>query len=1169
MRLKNIKLAGFKSFVDPTNVQLTSNMVAVIGPNGCGKSNIIDAVRWVLGETSAKNLRGESMADVIFNGSNARKPIGQASIELVFDNSDGTLGGEYAKFSEISVKRQVTRDSQSNYYVNGAKCRRRDITDIFLGTGLGPRSYAIIEQGMISRLIESKPEELRVFVEEAAGISKYKERRRETETRIRHTRENLERLTDLREELDRQLQRLKRQSESAKKYKELKTEERSVNAELKALQWQSLQEQSSGHRQAISQAEINLEASIAKQRSLDTTIEQLREKQTESNDFFNEVQGVYYSLGADIARVEQSISHHEQRAQQLAQDLKETITNAEESLTHLQEDEANLENWQNEIKTIEPKLNELRSIAENSTNELKLAEDSMQSWQNDWDSFNLEAAEPQKNAEVQKTKISQIELSLSGLDQRLNRMNDELLASDITSQKTELDELNVYIKEKNDFLSNLDANLKSLNQKLIEKRLLQKDLLEKINIERLSLQDKKGRLSSLEALQRNSSKEEEDILNEWKNENNLKSSPKLIDTIDVEKGWELAVEIVLGKKLEALTVNSLDKFFNTLNKVSNIDFSLIEQQDKEITTSGKISLQTLDSKIIGNNISTFADGIFVAESINEASSYKKHLNTHQSIITKDGVWIGKNWLRIVSKSDHKAGFISREKEINELKINISDLKKRITEFDNQLSKATDDLFNAEKNKDDVIKNKTDNEQDLSNYKARVAAIEAKIDQMSNRHLTIKEDIELAKNNKNQQQELLSNLKIQLQDSLNLITKVEEKREILLFSRDKARDHLSICKDSAMKDNVALQEITVRVEGLRTQIDSIKSTINRLSTQVNLLKDKRTTLEQSQIENIAPVDDLKETLSKKLTERIEIEEKLKNARLKVESIDHEMRENESKRVNTEQTTNAIREELEKVRLDGQELNIRSKTIVEQLEENGFELDAVIKSLPIDANLDKWIDLAKVLESKITKLGAINLAAIEEYESESERKTYLDAQNDELESALSTLSNAIQKIDRETKNLFKETFDKLNSSLQDLFPKVFGGGNAYLEMTGEDLLDTGIAIMARPPGKRNTTIHLLSGGEKALTAIALVFSIFQLNPAPFCMLDEVDAPLDDTNTGRYARLIKEMSERVQFIFITHNKITMEMADHLMGVTMHEPGCSRLVSVDIDEAVALATA
>ena len=490
-------------------------------------------------------------------------------------------------------------------------------------------------------------------------------------------------------------------------------------------------------------------------------------------------------------------------------------------------------------------------------------------------------------------------------------------------------------------------------------------------------------------------------------------------------------------------------------------------------------------------------------------------------------------------------------------------------FDNQLSKATDDLFNAEKNKDDVIKNKTNNEQDLSNYKARVAAIEAKIDQMSNRHLTIKEDIELAKNNKNQQQELLSNLKIQLQDSLNLITKVEEKREILLFSRDKARDHLSICKDSAMKDNVALQEITVRVEGLRTQIDSIKSTINRLSTQVNLLKDKRTTLEQSQIENIAPVDDLKETLSKKLTERIEIEEKLKNARLKVESIDHEMRETESKRVNTEQTTNAIREELEKVRLDGQELNIRSKTIVEQLEENGFELDAVIKSLPIDANLDKWIDLAKVLESKITKLGAINLAAIEEYESESERKTYLDAQNDELESALCTLSNAIQKIDRETKNLFKETFDKLNSSLQDLFPKVFGGGNAYLEMTGEDLLDTGIAIMARPPGKRNTTIHLLSGGEKALTAIALVFSIFQLNPAPFCMLDEVDAPLDDTNTGRYARLIKEMSERVQFIFITHNKITMEMADHLMGVTMHEPGCSRLVSVDIDEAVALATA
>lgn len=1169
MRLKNIKLAGFKSFVDPTNVQLTSNMVAVIGPNGCGKSNIIDAVRWVLGESSAKNLRGESMADVIFNGSNARKPIGQASIELVFDNSDGTLGGEYAKFSEISVKRQVTRDAQSNYFVNGAKCRRRDITDIFLGTGLGPRSYAIIEQGMISRLIESKPEELRVFVEEAAGISKYKERRRETETRIRHTRENLERLTDLREELDRQLQRLKRQSESAKKYKELKSEERIKNAELKALQWTSLQEQASGHSKAISEAQVNLEASIAEQRSIDAKAESLRTQQTESNDTFNEIQAVYYSLGADIARIEQSITHHEQRAQQLAQDLRDTISTAEENIGHLKDDKSNLDKWQNEINIIEPKLSELKTIADTSTQKLKEAEDLMHSWQNEWDIFNIEAAEPQKNAEVQRTKIKQIESSLQGLDQRLLRMNDELQSTDISHHETESSSINILIEKEKNMLDEINAKLVSVNNQLSKKRILQKDSLEKINIERVCLQEKKGKLASLEALQKASSVNNEELFTEWKNKNGFKNTKKLIDTIEVEDGWELAIETVLGKTLQAFEVSKIDDFLNKLNTNSVFDISLIELGQQVKSDSTTIKLKSLHTKVNGKDISNLIDGIFISTSVQEANSYRSRLTTNQSIITKDGLWIGRNWVRFYQKDDAQSGIINREKEINILKKEISELSNHIDELDKELTSATEELLIAETNKDNLIYEKADIEKNLSNHVASQSALKAKIDQIKNRHKNLKEDIELALNNKDQQQRLLSSLRKELEASIDLITKIEDKREILLVARDKARDQLSLCKEKASIDNSAVQEITVRAESLKSQINSIKSTIDRLSAQVDQLQDRRATLEKSQNENIAPIEELKVSLSTQLTKRINVEEDLSKARKQVETIDHEMRKTESSRVDAENKTNKIRENLEKVRLDGQEINIRSKTIIEQLEEDGFNLDDVIQSIPTDLNLNQCQELVKTIEEKISRLGAINLAAIDEYQTESERKVYLDAQNDELESALNTLTNAIQKIDRETKNLFKETFDKLNTSLQDLFPKVFGGGNAYLEMTGDDLLDTGIAIMARPPGKRNTTIHLLSGGEKALTAIALVFSIFQLNPAPFCMLDEVDAPLDDTNTGRYAKLIKDMSDRVQFIFITHNKITMEMADHLMGVTMHEPGCSRLVSVDIDEAVALATA
>ena len=1166
MRLKNIKLAGFKSFVDPTNVQLGTDMVAVIGPNGCGKSNIIDAVRWVLGESSAKNLRGESMADVIFNGSNARKPVGQASIELVFDNSDGTLAGEYGAFSEISVKRKVTRDGQSQYFINGAKARRRDITDIFLGTGLGPKSYAIIEQGMISRLIESKPEELRVFVEEAAGVSKYKERRKETERRIRHTRENLERLTDLREELDRQLQRLKRQAAAAEKYKALKSDERVLTAQTQALQWQRLQDQSSGQRQAIADSEIALEASIAEQRSIGAQIEILRDDHVTKNDAFNSVQAEFYNLGAEIARTEQSIAHHEQRGQQLTDDLEDAIKSASENSQHLADDNEKLRLWTEQLSALDPEHEQLKLSATQSSEQLHSAETAMQAWQQEWDAFNHSAAEPQKNAEVQRSKIDQIEEALSGLSNRLDRMNDELLSLDTAELEADKARIELHINEKDTSLNDLEVSIIASNELVQEKREAQKDLSAQLDSARSILQQQRGKNASLEALQQASQSEQGEV-NEWLLGRKLNTAPRLLDTLNVQSGWEKAIETVLGETLQSVTLESLDSVINDLGKLGQSNISFIELDKQTQGATSQIALPPLNDKLEASAANTLLHNIFAADNLAQAAQYRSKLSSNDSIVTKDGIWLGANWLKVLKQQDSKSGVIERRQQLLDLGQEITSSEKLIASLEQSLTASEQALVEAEERRSELQADKNQDVKQLGQLRANISALSSKIEQITTRHSRMLSEIQLAENNQEQQRLALTEAREHLDAAIESMQKVEQQREKLILSRDAVRDTLTKAREFSQAESQALQSVALKTEGLRAQITSVINTVERLTSQVDQLEEKKVSLAQAKQDSIAPIAAFKTSLDEQLKNRVLVEESLSQARIEVESLDQSMRETESLRVSNEEHTQVIRTELERLRIDSQEMSVRSKTIVEQLEESGFNLEAVKSQLPGDADLVQWQTQLKELQDSINRLGAINLAAIEEFETESERKVYLDAQNEELESALSTLESAIQKIDRETRSIFKETFDLLNASLQDLFPKVFGGGTAYLEMTGEDLLDTGIAIMARPPGKRNSTIHLLSGGEKALTAIALVFSIFQLNPAPFCMLDEVDAPLDDANTVRYAKLIKEMSDRVQFIFITHNKITMEMADHLMGVTMHEPGCSRLVSVDIDEAVALA--
>ncbi|WP_236198714.1 chromosome segregation protein SMC [Pseudomonas pseudonitroreducens] len=1162
MRLKCIKLAGFKSFVDPTTVNFPSNMAAVVGPNGCGKSNIIDAVRWVMGESSAKNLRGESMTDVIFNGSNTRKPVTQASIELVFDNSDQTLLGEYASYAEISIRRRVTRDGQNTYFLNGTKCRRRDITDIFLGTGLGPRSYSIIEQGMISKLIEAKPEDLRNFIEEAAGISKYKERRRETENRIRRTQENLARLTDLREELERQLERLHRQAQSAEKYQEFKAEERTLKAQLGALRWRDLNEQVGQKEKVIGDQEVAFEALVAEQRSADASIERLRDGHHELSETFNQVQGRFYSVGGDIARVEQSIQHGQQRLRQLQDDLREAEKTRQETESHLGHDRTLLATLAEELERLAPEQEISAAAAEEATVGLEEAEQRMHDWQQRWDAFNQQSAEPRREAEVQQSRIQHLEQSLERQAERQRRLSDE---------RTQLaaDPEDAAILE-------LGEQVAAIELLLEESQIEEQELAERLERVRQSLQEStaaqhqaqgelqrlNGRIASLEALQQ-AALDPGDGTAQWLRQQGLEQRPRLAEGLRVQAGWELAVETVLGADLHGVL----------LDDVKGLPFDALEKGELRLLdlAAGAVSRpgSLLDKVETNVDLSYWLGRVRPVESLDQALAQRASLGDGESLVSRDGYWVGRNFLRVRRGESADGGVLARGQELERLYAERETLEQRLAEIDEQLARLRDEQRQAEEGRDQVRRRLQDEGRRQGELKAQLSAQQAKVEQLTLRRRRLDEELaELAEQHAIEQEQL-GEARLSLQEALDAMAVDTERRESLLAERDGMREKLDRIRQESRQHKDQAHQLAVRVGSLRAQHESTRQALERLDSQAVRLVERCEQLNLNLEEGAAPLEELRMRLEELLDRRMAVEDELKHARLALEDADRQLRDAEKRRTQAEQQSQLLRGQLEQQRMDWQALNVRRKSLQEQLHEDGYDLHGVLGTLPHDAAEKIWETRLEELAARIGRLGPINLAAIEEYQQQSERKRYLDDQNDDLVEALDTLENVIRKIDKETRNRFKETFDQINAGLQALFPKVFGGGHAYLELTGEDLLDTGVAIMARPPGKKNSTIHLLSGGEKALTALALVFAIFQLNPAPFCMLDEVDAPLDDANVGRYARLVKEMSEKVQFIYITHNKIAMEMADQLMGVTMHEPGCSRLVAVDVEEAVALAEA
>jgi chromosome segregation protein len=1169
MQLKKIKLAGFKSFVDPTTVLLPGNLVAIVGPNGCGKSNIIDAICWVMGESSAKYLRGELLTDVIFNGSTARKPIGQASVELVFDNQDGSLGGEFSNYAEISIKRLINRNSDASYFLNGTRCRRRDVIDIFLGTGLGPRSYSIIGQNMISRLIEAKPEEMRVYLEEAAGVSKYKERRRETENRIKHTKENLSRLSDVRMELDKQLASLQRQANTAERFKVLKQEERLLKAQWYAIQWRHLDSQLVQYTLQVQQQETGLEARHAEFSEIDHNLEFKRDEQRLATESFHEVQRRYYTAGNDITRLEQEIRHHQERQQQWVTDLEQVSVDWQDVTQQLEETQDQLSELAAEITYLEPESKEAMLAWEAAKEELAAAEEAVQTWQAEWDEFNQQAAKLTQTAQVEQTRIQHVEQKITSLKQRHTKLSQESeqfnfaqLEAEITSFSEAAQEIFMLTEERDEQLKNIREEITTL----LSSQQLSTTKLDQVRNE---LQRLRGQQASLEALQQTALGQRNKKLTQWLADHNLDKQPRLAQGVAVEAGWESAVEKVLGSYLQAICVDDITTFAPQISALTEGSLSAVSAKKQTTAAASSTKAATLLEKIQSSwSLDSLLSGVYVADTLEAALALCPSLSPEESVITRDGVWVGSSWLQLSREEDPAAGVFQREQELKQLINQIAEKSEIQHALEESLQQMREQLVQLEQEREQLQQAANQSHAKAAEIKVQQKMRHERLADLKNRaERMIQEQNECVVELEQAQQEL-SNARSIWQQAISQLEQEATAREKLVYERDQAREKLHLIRDRVNQSKDQASQLQIRSQTAQSQQASLKQTVGRMQSQFSTLTQRKTTLEQELASAVA-IDSIEQTLAISLEQRLTIENELGLARTTMETMEQSLRFLENQRQEVERSINQVRDKLEGLRLECQSFKVKSENLLAQIDEIGVSLEEIIKDLPEHAEPQQWQAQLEQVTQRINRLGPINLVAIEEYATCSERKEYLDSQCNDLEEGLLTLENAIAKIDKETRARFKETFDKVNERFQELFPSIFGGGKAYLELTGDNLLDAGITVMACPPGKRNSTIHLLSGGEKALTAISLIFSIFHLNPAPFCLLDEVDAPLDDANIGRFCQLVKKMAEKTQFIFISHNKLAIEMAEHLMGVTMHEPGVSRLVSVDIQEAISLAGA
>jgi chromosome segregation protein len=1166
MRLKSIKLSGFKSFVDPTMIKFPSNMCAVVGPNGCGKSNVIDAVRWVMGESSAKYLRGESMTDVIFKGSKQRKPANQTSVELLFDNQEKKLAGEYSAYDEISIKRTLTTDAKNSYFLNGTKCRRKDIMDIFLGTGLGPRSYAIISQGMISNLIESKPEELRAFIEEAAGISKYKERRRETANRIRRTTENLERLADLRQELERQLNNLFNQAQTAEKYKTLKNNQRLKKADLQALKWQQINGDSQSQHLAISKLEENLEQVNARSQSISGSIETDRNLQQELSVVYQQQQDLFYQMCSSIATLEQKITHRDSRLRELSSELDQIASNWDNAKQQLNTDNLELEQLIQQEQQLLPDCEMHQQVYEQAKATLEQLEAQQNKFHIKWEAFHQQLS-AQQIVELEQAKVEHSEQILSRLHQRKQKITQEL--SVINCKDTqELDSIEYKLTEVELQLDNISDEYNQTNENLQQQRNDINQIAEQLVTLNSALSKKQGKLASLEALQQ-SSIAEDSAVSSWITANKLDSCSKLVDEISIENGWELALEAILGNDLQAICVNFTPEVINAITELQQGVVTMVAADSSCAIDNNSLKLTLLISRITqGKELaSSLLTNVYSVDCLSEALTVRNNLQANEVIVTKEGVIVAKNWVKVRKAFVDGGSVLSRKLELEQLEEQIARDQQVIDEAREQQLNMQQQLLDYESLREQQQVQRDEIQQQKLDLVTQIEHLTAKGKTAQDLYNRLNTDLAEINSQYEQEKEIINESREKLQHGLdNMETSQQHKLELqqekdqLTNKLLEARSSYDASKEESHKNELQLQLINSKISALRTAI-------TRISKQATDLRIKKEAIQKSLLQTHDPDNNSQEELELMLARKITEEQKMHEVKQQLEQVETKINADNQLIEEARNSAELIRGQLEQLRVQHRELYVRAKAIEDQLREDGFNLQAVCNNLKENDTVDECEQQLQQITEKLDKLGLVNLAAIDEYEVQSKRKQHLDSQNDDLQAALDILDSVIKRIDKETKQRFRATFDQINYGLGYLFPKVFAGGQAYLQLSEDDLLTSGVTIMAQPPGKKNSTIHLLSGGEKALTAIALVFAIFQLNPSPFCMLDEVDAPLDDSNVGRYANMVAEMSKQVQFIYITHNKIAMQQANELIGVTMYEPGVSRPVAVNIEQATVMA--
>ncbi|MHB1332696.1 MAG: chromosome segregation protein SMC [Sulfuriferula sp.] len=1168
MRLTAIKLAGFKSFVDPTHIPIVGQMVGVVGPNGCGKSNVIDAVRWVLGESQAKQLRGASMQDVIFNGSSTRKPVSRASVELVFDNSLGRAAGQWTQYAEISVKRVLNRDGDSSYYVNNQHVRRRDLTDIFLGTGLGTKtSYAIIEQGMISRIIEAKPDELRGFLEEAAGISKYKERRRETESRLKDTRDNLLRVDDIRRELTEQVARLQAQALVAQQYHTLQSDLKQAQQMLWLVKKRDAEAARERFSRQIDDTSNQIEAQSAQFRQTELQIEETRTAHYAATDALNAAQGDFYAASAEVSRLEQNLRHLADTRARLAAQIHQ-LTEQRDSLEKQYADmAASLAQWQQRLQDTNAALADAEIAFAESSDSLPEMESLLADTQTRVADLQRELTLSEQSHQIDETHHQHSVKTLQQLEARHTRLTHEhggLPEPDRAALSVAEAELETITETLESLREQADMAQQQLPALEAQRQHLRTQLEE---ITRRQHQSE-GQLAGLNQIQAHLDADTQ--LDGWLDQHALTSLPRLWQHIDVETGWETALEAVLRERINALAESGS----NISSVINDIPPSRVSFYDPHAMPAAAIHsrLPLLLDKVRwktgqGGALADWIGEVYVADNAAEALTLRVQLPANACLVCPEGHVFTRHTVSFHAEQSAVQGVLARQKEIERLTLATEEsaLQKEI--LAEQLAQSEDALRHAQQSLG-VLRNQLNQTQQrqhqLQMDTMRVQQALERVTQRSAQITAELGEVEAQMEQERTEQQAASE---RLHEHRTQAGFVREHLEDARRARSDAENLLNQKREAQRSSERKLQEIRFTLQSCDSKINDLNNAMKvssenkeRLNTQLAQLDSEQTYIDES---------DQQAALQQAISERQTQEQALAARRNELESANAQLRTLEEARMRLEQGLTPLRNRMEELRLNDQESRLLEAQCREQLEVLQADEAALIASVEKGAKVSGLNAEITQLTSAIEGLGGVNLAALDELQHAQEREIYLTAQGDDLNQAIATLESAIQKIDGETRELLKTTFDTVNQSMSELFTTLFGGGQAQLILTGDELLDAGVQVFAQPPGKKNSSIHLLSGGEKALTALSLIFALFKLTPAPFCLLDEVDAPLDDSNTERYARLVKQMSEHVQFLFITHNRITMEAAHQLIGVTMQESGVSRTVAVDLELAASLAAA